>query len=305
MLKKVFILLLIFINSTTTAYENYHDLTKKLDFTPFGIKEFLREIYNNAEYSKNILPYSFEHLRQFVSFGKKTSQGADYLEQVLKLFRQKLIECECICSKEAISITQFLGKKFSKFNKEEKNNPLCSTVKDVCYDEFLNNFEQFKSNPDEFLTILSNKIINKIIPSTCKLENETHNLENVISKFLETCVSKTIWSTEGNIKVWTEFKELGESIYELKTQNIISDEDSINDIIKILNERFIYFLRLAGQNFTSEFFETARNDILSGKLTWLEIEELEKEITPKLDTLRRTLIQVQIKAEANQRVFQQ
>src|SRR3990167_869054 len=325
-MKKIFFPLLayLFVNSITANPENQEqiyvplnaldksgpevgqgidtDLLAPVKFTPDGIQEFLKHVFDNPKYAKEIFPNNMNHFLQFIEFGVKTNQGREYLEQVIRLFRQKVMCSEYVCAREVALTSERLVALLEGFEiVEEKNSTKEheTAVKELCYNMFLNEFDKFKANPDSFLTDLSKEIC-KILDThaVCSKETSAKHIQNLIIRFMETTLYKVLWSPDDGENTWEEFRILGESVSTLFERKVISREDDLNDLIKIIVERFNYFITIAGSEMPISFYEKARKDVDEDKFAWLNVEELEKDITSKKESLRRNLIQGQIKAQA-------
>lgn len=304
-MKKIPLILFILAN-ITTAHVDYQDdladsfnLTSEITPTLEGIKEYLEKIYNNDAYAKTVLPTNFSHLRQLIGFGAQTKQGPDYLKHILRIFRQKFMACEYTCAQETAYTINYLCTILQKFKIEKKDNIHCvSNIKNICYEEFSTKFEDFKNDPDVFLTKLSEKIHESMSYETGERETKPSEVRTLVVRFLDTIISKILWSPEEGKRAWQEFVTVGDALNSLSENKIICKEEDLNDLTKLLTERFIYFLSIAGAELDESFFEAARNDLLNKKLPWLETEELEHEITKRLDLIRKALIQAQIKSKA-------
>jgi hypothetical protein len=277
------------------------DFLAPVKFTQVGIQDFLKNIYDNPKYAREIFPNNMSHFIQFLDFGIKTDQSLEFLEQVIRLFRQKVMCTEYMCSQEIARVSDRLISLLEGFkitNKLDNKNHE-QTVKETCYNMFLSDFDRFKLNPDAFLTDLSKEICKALQNSTlCSKETTSKQIQNLVTRFMETTLSKVLWSPTDGKNAWEEFKVLGESVAALHQRKIIPAQDDLNDLIKIIVERFNYFLNIAGADMPIEFYEVARADLSENKLPWLYVEELEKDITSKADSLRKCLMQGQIKAQA-------
>ena len=277
------------------------DLVAPVKFTTDGIQYFLTNVYDNPKYTKEIFPNNMNHFLQFLDFGIKTNQNLEFVEQVIRLFRQKVMCTEYVCAQETARVADRLVSMLEGFEikgkSENKNHE--QAVKEICYNMFLSDFERFKSNPDAFLTDLSKQVCKGLENSAiCSKQTSSKHIQNLIIRFMETTLSKVLWSPQDGKNAWEEFKVLGESVYTLYNRKIIESQDDLNDLVKIIVERFNYFLNIAGADMPVEFYQAARNDLTENKLPWLSTEELEKDITSKLDSLKKCLMQGQIKAQA-------
>lgn len=316
-MRRIFLPLLMFLlTNIITAESNYQetnsgyidlgspieiDLLSPVKFTAQGIQDFLKNVYDNPKYSKEIFPNNMSHFLQFLDFGIKTNQSLEFLEQVIRLFRQTIISAEYVCSQEASRVSEKLVILLDGFEgtSQKSKKDYEKEIKELCYNMFLNDFDRFRTSPDIFLTDLSKEVCNTLKNSgICSSETSTKHIQNLIIRFMESTLSKVLWSVQDGKNAWTEFKTLGESIYSLHERKIICKQDDLNDLVKIVVERFNYFLNIAGADMSSDFYETARKDLVENNLPWLNIEELEKDITTKSESLKKHLVQAQIKAQA-------
>ncbi len=287
--------------SETDQQENDLFFTK-IKFTPIGIQDFLKKVYNHPDFATKILPNNPSyHLVQFLEFGIRTEQDPNYLKQVLRLFHQKFKTVEYISAEQLTkTITTMISllEHFKIAEHTTTKNKQIATIKDVSYNEFLNNFQKFKENPDQFLTTLSTKICEALSSHICDQSTTPQHIRNLVLRFIESMVSKTLWSPLDGDKVWIAFHDLGDALIQMHDKKIITDSDDLDDLVKTLVERFSYFLSIAGSEMPTSFYEKARNDLLGKKISWLELEELEKEVTTKHEVLRQALMRGQIKAQA-------
>jgi hypothetical protein len=84
---------------------------------------------------------------------------------------------------------------------------------------------------------------------------------------------------------------------ELKDQGIINQDD-LDDLFKSLLERFCHFLDLAGSDLSMDVINSIKQDIVAGKLLFLELEEQEDFIETKAERLQRALLLTEAKVRA-------
>lgn len=286
---------------TAIFVDNADQLLIRIEFTLDGIKRFFT-VFNHPKVAKEILPNNPSYyIEQFFTFGISTHQDLEYFKRVLHLFHKKFKEVEYISAEALpklfvllINLTESLSALNQSINQKH-----VSLVKNIAYEEFLNNFVNFKKDPDTFLTTLSSKICDALSSGLSEQHETTpHQIKHLMLRFVESILSKTLWSPQDGDAVWSEFNKLGDAIVMLHEKKIISDGDDVDDLLKTLVERFTYFLSLAGADMPLSFYEKARTDLITKKIAWLELEELEKEVTSKQESLRQALMRSQIKAQA-------
>lgn len=297
-MKKIPLLLFIMAQSTINTADYQEALRSPINFTPDGIQSFFKEQFNHQAYTQ-LLSTDLAHFRQFINFGVDTKQGPDYIKHVLRIFRQGCMSCEFMCAQEVAATINFLTSTLPQFHIEkQREETVVLHIKNVCYEEFHNNFELFKENPDKFLSTLAEKIHDTTKLYQAERETRPSEVRNLVVLFLDTLIGKLLWTPSDNQGVWHEFCIVGNSLWNLAQEKIICKEEDLNDLVKLLIQRFSYFLSLAGTELKETFFATARNDLMVKKFPWLDIDELEAEMTKKEDMLRNALMQAQIRSKA-------
>lgn len=266
-----------------------------VEFTPNGIQTFLKETFNHPDYAEKVLPHSYNDFREFLKFGYVTDQGTDYQMQVLHIFRYKTFECDFISAGEVLNIVNFLNSNivYLQSNKN-KHNAQVEVIRNICYNSFLNNFEAFQNKPDEFITELAKKIVDTMDYTTCDIDCNSKSLQCELVKFLETILAKTIWSIEDQSETIDDFLQIGDSVLRLYKSGAISEKGNLQDILKLLTERFVYFVSICSDHLNDSFFEEAESKIFNFNVEWLNVEEPEAELIPKIERLRTAMIKSKV-----------
>ncbi len=71
-------------------------------------------------------------------------------------------------------------------------------------------------------------------------------------------------------------------------QEDILNQDELDDLLKSLVERFVYFLELTGSDLSFDVIETIKKDLESGNLLFHMIDEQEEFIESKVDRLKKS-----------------
>lgn len=255
-----------------------------VSFTSSGIESFFKFRYNHPKYASEYIPNSFNDLIQFLEYAQANNQNKKFVNTVFKIFQQKIKSAEYININEFTKFLKILPNLIAHYfiiNKNEQENE----IKEILYNEFLNNYQSFREDPNKFLEDLSKKICSSVLNKNKTDDVSLIELQNTIIRFLETTLSKILWSTESNF--WVDYKELNQNIFELK--NLFKDSNDINDLICSANARLNYFIDLIGSEIPQDLYENAINEIESDQLPWLAIEEYDELINPKKNELLYTL----------------
>ena len=293
--------------STETYYthdsmlDNNLNLYAPVKFTSTGITSFLHDIFNNPLYSTELLPHNFTHLIQFLEYGKKTKQQRAYIKSVIRLFTNKMkattyVDASAFDYQVLKEIPMLLGEYFLIF-KQTQIDSIKELVNELLYSSFLNKFSSFQANPKDFLTILSEQIIQTIDTSSALTkEVSVEELRKGILIFLEISINKLMWHSSEQEKTWESVKNIANNLSVLMEYNIIPDPDDLNDLFVTLIERYCYFLEIVENDLSVEFYEKIKSDICANSIILFEQEEADEFAEKKSQRLIRTLAQGEAKA---------
>jgi len=272
-----------------------HDtLYAPITFSHNGIEVFLRDTYNKTAYTTDILPNSFDHIIQLLEHGKKTHQHSAFVKSIMKLFNQKIKAAPYI---NPDVISNFLDKlpelTQQQFVSRTAFNAglLQEVMNDILYSSFLSKFSHFKKDPEDFLNTLTHDII-RVLP-----HNEIHEEQLSIEatrqatlKLIDTSISKLIWNPRECYTIWNSVTTIADKLTHLMEHNIITSIDDLDDLYWTLIHRFCYFIDLVGQDVPLDFYTAIKNDIQSGSLLFLDLQEQEPYITSKAEHLMTALL---------------
>ena len=291
--------------STETYYthDSMHDnslnLYAPVKFTSTGIKSFLHDIFNNPLYCAELLPHNFSHLVQFLEYGKKTKQQRAYIKLVIRLFTNKIKSVSYVDASVLNNFLQevpvLLGEYFLIF-KQSQLESIKELINELLYSSFLNKFSSFKANPEDFLTALSEQIVQTIDSSSAANKEVTvEELRKGILIFLEISINKLMWHSSEQEKTWESVKNIANNLSVLMEYNIIPDPDDLNDLFITLIERYCYFLEIVENDLSVDFYEKIKSDICANSIILFEQEDNEFE-EKKSQRLIRTLAYGEAKA---------
>lgn len=269
----------------------FYYFMKPINFSKEGITHYFKYTYNHEKYTE-YLPYNFSHMIQFLDFGQEHSQSETYAKSIIKLFLQKIKGCECVSSyslissmpKLADSLAPYLQKKEATFLGE-----LQRSLKARFSNIFSTYYSYFKKNPDAFLEALSEQIAKKTNEVQTQQHVDIEHIKKDILRFLETCISKLIWSAQDGYEAWIAINELAIESEHFLHKKLLSDIDAFDDICWSLIHRFCYFLDLAGEEISQDAFIQIINDIHNEQLILLRVEEQEDVMTSKKDFLLKKI----------------
>lgn len=299
------LIILICISSSISIHtQDYHYTTnfhKPVVCSPSGIQEFLTSTYNQLSYGADFLPNNFCHLIQLLEYGKQTHQKKAFAKSVIRLFNNKLKSSSYI---NAYAFTELLEKLpnllsdlFIVYKSGGFLESLKTSIYTLLYKSFKSDFDTFKSNPTNFLDILSQEVVNTIQEKNIA-ETSEQELRTVLLVFLELNINKLVWSPEDGKSTWESVKTIAQHLTQLVEYNIFDDPDYLNDMFLTLIERYCFFLDLTSTDLSLNFYEAVKNDLANQPLLLLELEEQENYITPKREILMRGIAHAQATALA-------
>ncbi len=269
----------------------FHYFMRDVNFSKDGINHYFKYIYNHEKYTE-YLPYNFSHMIQFLEFGQTNNQSEAYAKSIIKLFLQKIKGCDFINSysmitampKLADALSPYMVKKEATFLQE-----LQKSLKTRFSNIFSTYFSYFQKNPDAFLEALSEQIAKKTNEVQTQQHIDVEQIRKDILRFLETCISKLVWSPQDGYEAWIAINEIATQTEQFLDKKLLSDVDAFDDICWSLIHRFCYFIDIASEDISQEIFMQIVNDIHNEKLVLLEIEEQENIMTSKKDYLLKKI----------------
>jgi len=264
---------------------------RPINFSKEGITHYFKYTYNHEKYTE-YLPYNFSHMIQFLEFGQTHNQNEAYAKSIIKLFLQKIKGCDFINSyslistmpKLADSLVPYLEKKEATFLQE-----LQKSLKTRFSNIFSTYFSYFQKNPDAFLDALSEQIAKKTNEVQTQQHIDVEQIKKDILRFLETCMSKLIWSPKDAYDAWISINELATLAEQFLDKKLLSDIDALDDLCWTLIHRFCYFIDVSAQDIPQDVFIQIIKDIHNEKLIILAIEEQEDLILSKKDFLLKKI----------------
>lgn len=260
---------------------------------------FLKHTINHEKYVQDVIPeIPFAHLEQFINHGIKTNQQRSYIKAVFRLFDKKFKAAPYINAAELAPFLQKLPELLKTYliapTKAEKKH----VIKQVVRSELENHFEFLKQDPEAFLDQLAEKILCAQSPAG---EVSCEQLRYSLGRFIETCLTKIIWSPTDKDEVWKTFVAIGRSLATLQEQSIIISLDDLDDLLWTLTTRFCLFLSISGSDLPVDFYEKARDDIRHGIEYFDKCKEQEDLITSKSAYLQDAIIKNAAKSYAKGR----
>ncbi len=271
----------------------------------------LENEFKKPEYIQDILPNDFSHLIQLLEHGHKTNKPIAYVNTILNPFANMLKGAEYVNAHALVTLLKllpdllhhyFIPQQARKVLTDttllagEMYERFSQTTNSMMYTKFASDFEFFKQDPETFLRDLSGQIGN-----AAQEEVQIEKLRHATIRFLDTCLSKLIWSPEDGHETWNSVKLISETLAELIESNVIEDPNDLDDLYWTLVHRYAFFLDLAGPQMHPESYQQVKQDIAHQNLLLFDLEEQDSWIETKAMYLSRVLF----KAEAKSRGIEQ
>jgi hypothetical protein len=288
-----------FIHSAKAEYNQpvdkiLQDLSNPVNTSAEGFSNFLRYSYNQPEYAQDFLPNNFFHVAQFLEHGKTTKQTRAYSQSVLRLFANKLKGSSYVnalaLSDLLDQMPQLLEHHFLVQRKGAELHFLQEKINQLLYARFLDKFAEFKSSPTAFFNDLSQEIVEALSASTMDMGDiSIEELRKTMLVFCEVALGKLIWSPEDQIDTWKSVKKISQQLTALMDCNILADADDLNDLFVTLIERYCFFIDIAGDALSLDFYKNLKDDMQTSTLLLFELAEQEEFIERKAQRLTRAI----------------
>jgi hypothetical protein len=289
------------INRNQHEEPSLDELHKAITFSPSGLTCYFKHIYNCSKYAQEALPaLPFKHLEEFLLHGNATNQPRSYTKAVFRLFDKKFKSIPFISAEELVPFLKKLPDLLEKELETDKNKKFF--ISRLIRFELENHFEDLKQNPDDFLDNLAEKIIE----SDFDIDSDINRcqLQFTITKFIDTCLNKAIWSPTDK-DIWKNFMDIGKELTHLKDKNVIRDTDDLDDCQWTLTTRFCFFLSLSGSALSIDFYNQACEEISKGISHLDSLAEQEELIQSKTNRLKDSVIQNYAVLEGHNRSYYQ
>lgn len=292
-------------NNTRPSPQYYEDNALKIFCSPIsfnqeGFEWYIRSIYNNPIYAKQVLPYNLKcHMEQILHYGIHSKQQVPFAHAVLQLFNNKIKACPFITATAMEELLDYLPNALSYYYQDPSYlQEITRSIKDTLYALFLHDYQSFEQDPDAFFDTVSLQIYKTI--GTTEQSAQAMNkdqLQAILIRFLETTLIKIIWSPLDQQDVWTVTKKISQQLKVLHDNNLITT-DHLNDLYTSLIESFCRFLEIAGSELNLTVLDAINQDIMAQDLLLFTLEEQEEEIQTKADKVRTALHMTQAKIHA-------
>ena len=244
---------------------------------------------------------ALEHLGKIVQFFALNKKDYTNLKTIFKLFSNRYKGIEYINAKKLTVFLEELYNNLPKCDNVPYNigllhdptsfDQFTKEIKTRLIKDFSEQFNDFKKDPESFITNLAKKITKQV-----EQEVELVSMQQTVTRFLEITVSKLIWSPYDQEKTWENVQYISKQFVLLLEKNIITDVDALDDLLWSLIHRYSFFIELTGSLLTPAFYEKVLHDLKSDKLIMSIVEEQDELLKPKALFLKEKIIAAQAKA---------
>lgn len=284
----------------TIIHDTTDTLKQQSPLSSFHLLHSIHRDLQDPKYRQDILPNNFSYMVQLLDYGVKTDQDREYAGNVLRLFSNLLKGSEYVNSYVFSALIEqipsllkpyFMGFKFESgsqlilANDLDMLERLQRMVTSIVYTKFAQDFTNCKTNPEQFLNDLTQRIV-----TATSQEVSIEQLRQVIIRFLEVGLSKLIWSPKDEEKTWESVKTISHNIASLMEYNIIDDLNDVDALYWTLVHRYRYFLELHSTDMPLACYQKIKNDMLNQKLFLFELEEQESFLPTKQTCLINTVL---------------
>lgn len=273
-----------------------------------GLLRSIQRDLQDPKYRQDILSNNFSYLIQLLDHGIKTNQDLEYAKRVISLFSKLLKGTEYVNSYAFADLIEqmpgllkqyFVGYKLESSsqlilaNDLDMLERLQRTVTSIVYTKFAQDFSLCKTNPEQFLNELTQRIVH-----ATNQEVSMEQLRQITIRFLEVGLSKLIWSPREEEKTWEIVKRISHNLASLMEYNIIDDLNDIDELFWTLVHRYRYFLELHSSDMSLTFYQKVKNDMHNQKLLLFDLEEQESFLQTKASCLLNTILTQEAKKRA-------
>lgn len=310
-----------YLDSTRSLTRDLQVVNKKPEASPDetftrGFSQYVSDVYNRHNYA-TMLSQDGTHLVDFLQLSEELNLNQTTLYVGLRLFHNKLKSCEIIDDAAILQMIEPIGKYLEKHF--EETEPLYRTnlslmrkhTEELMLAKFTDHYTTFQTQPDSFLLSLSEEITKEFKQEFVNFEKNMkeqqqkaesrERLRNLTMRFLETALSKTMWSTQSHEGIWQSFQAIAFDLQSLGVRSVVNHMDDMDSLLWSHIHRFCYFIDLVGSHLPLEFYEEVETDLSSKMVYFLEEKEQDACIKTKKETLEEALIKGRMKSTAMHR----
>lgn len=299
--------------SDTIAENNYQSMHSETEASLFSVPthesllDLARQTLQKTEADGTII---LSGIDQFIAYARIVEHPQNYLRTIFKMFGNKLKSCEFINCYELTTVLNNIFDQLEKYVKPERASAYLrktmliestmfdrfqSVTNNILYAKFSTEYETFKQDPEVFLEHISYEITH-----IAQEEITIELMRQALIRFLETALSKVVWSPIEEDQTWTITKHLSHKLALLVERNILTDVNDLDDLFWSLVHRYCYFLDVTTGMMKSATYHRIQEDIYANQNVLLELEEQDDFVERKIACLSRALIQAEIKTRAQE-----
>lgn len=256
---------------------------KPLKLSNESITHFYK-CYNHPWYTKRILPSCFFNVIDLLSYTKTQEDPYNYAYLILNLFHQRFKDCKW---DNALAFAQLLDRLPGLIGYLFIKKPDAQT---------LETYLESRIYSPAGLTVPAHELkafIQQLARDTYEYSLQpmiaSYDLRQITTRFLESMLDKTIWDSSDGIQTWKYFKLIGHQLELLYESHIVGDLDTLNDLIWSLVYRFCYFIELSGSALPLTCYTEMQTELAAGAVDFLNYQEQDDLIRPKIKVLAHAL----------------
>ena len=254
-----------------------------------SLTKYVKEIYNNKYYS-DYISQNGTHVVEFLELSNELNLDIETVYTCLRLFYNKIKSCELIDDTVVTQILEPLPDLLAKYFTPQEDiesislTSLNKNIEKVILNQFTQHLPKFQAEPDNFLSELSAEISQiakkelDFFEKAIEQKEMTERLRNMVIRFFETALSKTIWNNTEYEGIWQSVLSIANGLHMLGVNGVLDHMDDLDDMLWSLTHRFSFFIDLTGSSMPLSFFEEIENDLDSRVIFLLESQEQDEGI---------------------------
>jgi len=268
-----------------------------------------KDMYNKNYYTTK-LSQDGSYIIQFLELSNEMNLCCENLYVCMRLFYNKIKACELIDDTVIQQLLNNMPKLLDRyFDHDYKLLEfdlmfIKKNIENMMLTRFTSELPSFMNNPDVFISDLATGI-SSLYEKQLELKNKDiknaqkrERLRQIIFRFLDTGLNKTIWNPESYESIWDSFTRIAHGLQVMAHHEVINHSDDLDDLFWTHVHRFCFFLDLTGARLPLSFYEQVENDLNTGVVYFLEAPEQDEGIKSKKETLIEALAQAKTKAFA-------
>lgn len=271
---------------------------------------YIKEDYNKSELT-DLLSHDGSNISQFLKIVTDLNLDASTTYVGLRLFHNKIKSCDLVLGNVTSEIIEDFNENIARFFEtpidfyKTEIEIIRKNLEKIILSQLNDQFAKSEAlSAFKIAQKISHEISKFIEQGLSHIENKYDEYKNkerlrqVVLRFIETLLGKTLWDDKAAESIWPSFVCISESLQKLAANGIIDHLDDLDDTLWSLTHCFSRYITSFGVTIPTAIYEKIEIDLRNNEISFLEEPEQDEGIKTKKEHIYEALFKSKIKAYA-------